>query len=339
MFCFLPSRRQWLRWMSGIACAVTLGHAPVHAQQSAAYPSKSIKLIVPFAAGGSSDIVARLMAEALQRELGQTVFVENKAGAGGMIGTEAIAQAPADGYTLGLGSISTLAVNPVVLTASRVRPLQDLQMVAPLASIASVFSVPSSLGVHDFPQFVAAARAQGDAWTAGSSGIGSIGHVILEAMNADLGLQLRHIPFKGMGPVVNSALAGQTQLLSDQFPSSAPHVQAGRLRAFAVAAQQRLPSLPQVPTLAELGYPALNDLAITWFGVVVPAGTPSEVVQRLNAALNAALQQQTLRARLAQLGVTPMGGSEQNLQHMVEKTSAQVQRLVQQRGITDGLHE
>lgn len=337
MICFLPLRRKLLALCSGLLCAAAAMPTSAWAQASGhTFPSKPIKLIVPFAAGGSTDIVARLVADAMQRELGQNVLVENKAGAGGMIGAETVVHAPADGYTLGLGSISSLAVNPVVLKAARVRPLEDLQMVVPLASIASVFSVPPSLGVQDFAQFVATARANGDAWTAGSSGVGSIGHVILEAMNAELGLQLRHIPFKGMGPVVNSALAGQTQVLSDQFPSSAPHVQAGRLVPFAVAAEQRLPSLPDVPTLAELGYPALNDLAITWFGLVAPAGTPAAVVQRLNAAANHALQQSVLRERLAQLGVRPMGGAAQDLQHMVEQTTAQVQTLVRQRGITDG---
>lgn len=333
MTCFAFSRRQLLARAAAAVCAPLV--APAWAR-GGAYPHKSIKLIVSFAAGGSADIVARLLADALQRELGQVVYVENKAGAGGMIGTEAVAQAPADGYTLGLGSISSLAVNPVVLKATRVDPLRDLQMVLPLASIASVFSVPPSLGVQDFAQFVQAARAQGDAWTAGSSGVGSIGHVILEALNAELGLQLRHIPFKGMGPVVNSALAGQTQMLSDQFPSSAPHVQSGRLVPWAVAAEARLPSLPAVPTLAELGYPQLNQLAITWFGLVAPAGTPPTVVDTLNAAANRALQQTALRTRLAALGVAPMGGSAEDLARMVTQTTAQVRDLVQQRGITDG---
>ena len=326
------TRRIWLRSALGAAGVAAM---PLWAQ-AAPYPLRPIKLIVPFAAGGSTDIVARLVADAMQVILGVAVVVENKAGAGGMLGAETLAQSPADGYTIGLGSISTLAVNPVVLKAARVQPLKDFAMVAPLASIASVFSVPPSLGIHDFAQFLKAARSSGDNWTAGSSGIGSIGHVILEAMNADLGIHLRHIPFKGMGPVVNSALAGQTQVLSDQFPSSQPHLQAGRLVPVAVAAERRLPALPQVPTLAELGYPQLNDLAITWFGLVAPAHTPTAALQRLNAAANQALQQPALRTRLAQLGVTPLGGTSQELEQMVQATTSQVRALVQARGITDG---
>ena len=326
------TRRTWLRSALGAASVVAV---PAWARP-AAYPSRPIKLIVPFAAGGSTDIVARLVADAMQAPLGVPVFVENKAGAGGMVGAEVLAQSAADGYTIGLGSISTLAVNPVVLKASRVQPLKDFAMVVPLASIASVFSVPASLGIQDFSQFLKAARTQGDTWNAGSSGVGSIGHVILEAMNADLGIHLRHIPFKGMGPVVNSALSGQTQVLSDQFPSSQPHIQAGRLVPVAVAAEARLPVLPQVPTLAELGYPQLNSLAITWFGLVAPSHTPAAVVQRINAAANHALQQPALRERLAQLGVAPLGGSPQELEQMVVATTSQVRTLVKARGITDG---
>ena len=323
-------------WLSQAAAAVGVAALPGWARESA-FPNRPIRLVVPFAAGGSTDIVARLVADAMQHILGEAVVVENKAGAGGMIGAEALARAVPDGYTMGLGSISTLAVNPVVLKAARVDPLTELQPVIPLASIASVFSVPRSLGIDDFAQFLKVARAQGDKWAAGSSGVGSVGHVILEALNADLQLKLRHIPFKGMGPVINSTLAGQTQVLSDQFPSSAPHIHAGRLQPFAVAAQARLPELPQVPTLTELGYPQLNDLAITWFGLVVPHGVPEPVVQQLHRAAQQALAQPALQARFAQMGVTPLGGTPEDLRRMVVDTTAVVQKLVQERGISDGL--
>ena len=333
MTCAQPLRR-WCLALAAASAGMWL--APQAWANASDYPSRPIKLVVPFAAGGSTDIVARVVAEGMQEQLKQTVYVENKAGAGGMVGAEAVVHAAADGYTVGLGSISTLAVNPIVLKAARVQPKRDFQMVVPLASIPSVFSVLPSAGVQDFAHFVQVARQHGDAWTAGSSGVGSIGHVILEAFNADLGLQLRHIPFKGMGPVVQSALAGQTQVLSDQYPSSAPHIQAGRLQAFAVAAKHRLVDLPQVPTLQELGYPKLNDLAITWFGLVVPAATPPELVKRLNHAANAALQRPKLREQLAKLGVEPMGGTPEDLQRMVEHTAQHVQELVKARGITDG---
>ena len=312
-----------------------LNHAQADTAAASAFPQRPIKLVVPFAPGGSTDIVARLVAEAMHAPLGQSVVVENKAGAGGMVGAEAVARAVPDGYTVGLGSISTLAVNPVVLPQVRVDPLKDLAPVVPLASIASVFSVKPEWGIQDFAGFVRTAKAQGDRWAVGSSGVGSVGHLILAAFNRDLGLQLRHIPYKGMGPVVQSVLSGETQMLSDQYPSSAPHIQNGLLQPFAVAAEARVPALPQVPTLAELGYPELNSLAITWFGLVVPAGTPQPVVARLNAAANAALQQPALRARLAQLGVHPLGGTAAQLQQMVVQTTAVVHKLVQQQKVME----
>jgi tripartite-type tricarboxylate transporter receptor subunit TctC len=326
------TRRQWLQHMGWAAASGMAGPAlaAVSADEAGRFPTRPIKLIVPFAPGGSADIVARLLADALQAPLGQNVVVENKAGAGGMLGAEAVARAAADGYTLGLGSISTLAVNPVVLPQVRVNPLQDLAMVAPLASIASVFSVRPALGVADFAGLVRAAKAQGDAWAVGSSGVGSAGHLILAALNRELGLSLRHIPYKGMGPVVQSVLAGETQVLSDQYPSSASFIAQGLLQPLAVASAQRLPALPQVPTLAELGHPALNRLAITWLGLVAPAGTPRAVLQRLNAATNQALKQAAVRARLQQLGVQPLGGTGLQLQRMVEDTTAQVRQLVLQ---------
>lgn len=317
-------------FLLALACA-SVGSASLAAD----YPNRPLRLIVPFAPGGSTDIVARLVAEAMHPALGQSLVIENRAGAGGMIGAEQVARAAADGYTLGLGSISTLAVNPVVLSASRVHPLEDFAPVVALASIPSVFSVHPSLGVRSFADFVRQGRSQPGDWTAGSSGVGSIGHVILEALNQDLGLQIRHIPYKGMGPVVNSALSGETQVLSDQYPSSAAHVQAGRLVPIAVAAEQRLPALPNVPTLTELGYPALNDLAITWFGLVAPAGTPPERVQLLNRAANAALAGPALRAQLAQLGVQPLGGSVEDLALRMRRTTVQVRELVKARGISD----
>lgn len=327
-------RRVW-QWMAlcGAGCSLLPASAALAA--GADYPHRPVKLVVPFAPGGSTDIVARVVADAMQGPLGQSVVVENKAGAGGMVGAEAVAKSAPDGYTVGLGSISTLAVNPVVLPQVRVHPLTDFAPVLPLASIPSVFSVRASTGIHDFQGFVHAAKQAGDNWSAGSSGVGSIGHLILAAFNRDLGLQLRHIPYKGMGPVVQSVLSGETQVLSDQYPSSAPHIRNGLLTPFAVSAAQRLPALPQVPTLAELGYPALNNLSITWFGLVVPAGTPAEVVRKLNAAANTALQQSALRKRLADLGVQPLGGTPQQLQKMVEDTTAQVRYLVQSERIME----
>ena len=332
----MMSRFPFLRAFALLSALFCLGLAlagavTAQAQERRAYPSQPVKLVVPFAPGGSTDIVARLLADAIREPLGQPVVVENKAGAAGLIGAEAVARAQPDGYTLGVGTISTLAVNTVMLKSVRRDPLQELAPVMGLAQIPSVFSTHPSLGVHDLQGLVATLRAKPDHYTIGSAGVGSIGHLIAEAMNEALGVRLRHIPYKGQGPVINSALAGETQVLSDQYPSSSSLVQSVRLVPFAVAAPQRLPALPGVPTLAEAGYPALNRLAITWFGLVAPAGTPPAVIDTLNRAAQEAMRQPAVQARLAQLGVVPMGGSPQAFALLISDTRAQIQQLVQQR--------
>lgn len=327
-----PPLRQLLGGGALLTVLACLGAGQLsHAQERRAYPSQPIKLLVPFAPGGSTDIVARVIADAMRGPLGQPVVVENRAGAAGLIGAEAVARAQPDGYTIGVGTISTLAVNPVMLKALRRDPLPELVPVIALAQIPSVFSTHPSLGVTDLQGLIITLRAKPDHYTIGSAGVGSIGHLIAEALNENLGVRLRHIPYKGQGPVVNSALSGETQVLSDQYPSSSSLVQSGRLVPFAVAAPQRLPALPGVPTLAEAGYPALNRLAITWFGLVAPAGTPQAVVDALNHAAREAMRQPAVQERLAQLGVVAMGGSPQQFAALISDTRVQIQQLVQQR--------
>lgn len=313
-----------------LACCLAV---PAHAAP-APYPQRPIRLVVPFTPGGSTDMVARVVADAMAAPLGQSVVVDNRAGGSGLAGAEAVARAPADGYTLGLGTISTLAANPVLMPpSSRLDPARDFVPVVALASIPSVFSVHPALGVHTFGQFVALARSRPGQLNIGSSGVGSIGHLIVLRMNAALKIQLHHIPYKGQGPVVSSVLSGETQVLSDQYPSSAAHVASGRLIPFAVAAQQRLPALPQVPTLRELGHEGLNSLAITWFGLVAPRGTPAAVVQALNAAANAALADPAVQEKLQAMGVQALGGSPQRLQEMMEESERTVREIVQEQRI------
>ncbi|NML42114.1 ABC transporter substrate-binding protein [Ramlibacter sp. G-1-2-2] len=297
------------------------------------YPDKPVKLIVPFAPGGSTDIVARLVADRMQKALGQPVVVDNRAGAGGAIGAEAVARAAPDGYTIGVGTVSTLAVNPVLLKASRTDPIKDFAPITALASIPSVFSTNPSLNVHDFKEFVTLVQSRPGQFTSGSPGVGSIGHLIIEAMNDELKLQLRHVPYRGMGLVINGALAGETQVLSDQYPSSAPFIKAGKLVPFAVAADKRLPALPNVPTFKELGHPELNELAITWFGLVAPAKTPAPIVARLQAAAVEALKDPVVQARMKELGADPIGNSPEQFGKMIATTLERVRKVVQVRKI------
>ena len=330
-----PSRRSFIVKTAGLGCKVCGGGllalmsaGAVHAAD-ARYPQRPVRLVVPFTAGGSTDLVARVIADAMHASLGQPVVVDNRSGASGLIGAEAVANAAPDGYTIGLGTISTLVVNPVMLPQSaRLDQAKAFVPVVALASIPSVFSVHPNLGVHNYGQLIALARSKPGQLNIGSAGVGSIGHLIAERINADLKIKLHHIPYKGQGPVVSSALSGETHVLSDQYPSSAPHVAAGRLTPFAVAAQERLPALPQVPTFKELGYPALNDLAITWFGIVAPAGTPPAVVHKLNSAANAALQDAAVQERLQTMGVQALGGAPQRLSSLIDETSLTVRQTV-----------
>ena len=320
------------RFLAAIALACSLPAVGLPAA-AGAYPDKPVKLIVPFAPGGSTDIVARLVADKMQRTLGQPVVVDNRAGAGGTIGAEAVARAPADGYTIGMGTVSTLAVNPVLLKASRVDPLKDFAPITALASIPSVFSTHPDLKVRNFKQFVDLARARPDQLTSGSPGTGSIGHLIIEAMNDELQLQVRHIPYRGMSLVINGALGGETQVLADQYPSSAPFIKSGKLVPFAVAADKRLAGLPDVPTFKELGHAELNELAITWFGLVAPARTPAPIVARLQAAAAEALKDPALQAKLKELGVQPIGNTPEQFGKMIGASLERVRKVVQIRKI------
>ncbi|MFI5448013.1 Bug family tripartite tricarboxylate transporter substrate binding protein [Polaromonas sp. UC242_47] len=298
------------------------------------YPQRPIKLIVPFAPGGSTDIVARLVADKMRASLGQAVVVDNRAGGGGMIGTEVVARAEPDGYTIGIGTVSTLTVNPILLKSNRVDPLKDLLPITALAAVPSVFAVNPAFGPRTFKDVVAEIRSKPDQYNMGSSGPGSISHLLIEAMNADLKFKLRHIPYRGMGPAVTAALAGETQVLSDQYPSAAPHIKAGKLVPFAVGANQRLADLPEVPTLKELGYADLNTLAMTWFGLVVPAKTPAAIQAKLHKAAIEALHDPALLARLKELGVDPVGNSPEAFRKQIVDGLALNTRIVKTANIS-----
>jgi tripartite-type tricarboxylate transporter receptor subunit TctC len=328
------SSRSGRRLVLSLAGAVLAGLLPGLSAAQEAYPAKPVKLIVPFAPGGSTDIVARLVADKMRASLGQPVVVDNRAGGGGMIGAEAVAKAAPDGYTIGVGTVSTLTVNPLLLKASRVDPVKDFTPITVLATIPSVYSLHPSFPGRNFNEFVAEARRKPGHYTAGSPGVGSVGHLIIEAMNEDLKIDLRHIPYRGMGPAITGALAGETQMLSDQYPSSAPHIKAGKLIPFAVGAQRRLPELPQVPTLKELGYPELNEIAITWFGLVAPAKTPVEIQKKLQAAAVAALGDPVLLARLKEMGVEAVGNTPDAFGKMIVQGLERNRRIVQSRHIT-----
>ncbi len=320
------------RLLHALVCAVTFSASSLAAAQGD-YPSQPVRLIVPFAPGGSTDALARAVADGLRKELGQSVVVENRAGAGGLLGTEAVARAEPDGYTLGMATVSTMAVNPLLYGTKRVDPEKQLKPVASVATVPVVWMVNPAFPAQDFAQFLAELRAHPGKYSYGSPGVGSLGHLNLAAMNADLKVDVLHVPYRGMGPALTAAVGGEVQVQQDQYASAQSLVKAGKLRAIAVSAAARLPEMPDLPTLAELGYPQLNALGQTWFGLVVPAGTPDAVVQRLNQAAVRALADPALVQRLAGMGAQADAGTPQAFAERISQTLAANRKIIETAGI------
>ena len=271
------------------------------------YPAKPITLIIPFPPGGATDIVGRIAADGMARELGQPFVVDNRGGAGGAIGAKAIADAAPDGYTLGIATISTHVVNPIVHSDLRYDPLRDFSFVSQIAAVPNVLAVHPAVPARNVAEFVAYAKQNPGKLNFGTPGIGSLGHLIGETFMYSAQVKMTHVPYRGAGPALTDALAGQVQVLFDNLPSSLPHIHAGKLRALAVASANRVSSLPDVPTFAETGQPLVNDPS--WFGLIGPARLSQETVSKLHAALAATLKQPEVLKRLDAAASVPVGNS------------------------------
>lgn len=262
-----------------LAFMAALLAAPAFAQD---YPTRPITLIVPFAPGGSTDVIARVVAQGLRAELGQTVVVENHAGAGGSLGTALIAKAKPDGYTIGMGTASTLAINPAAYRSLPYDVRKDLAPITNIAAVPNIMSVHPSIPAKTLAEFIALAKARPGHFSYGSSGNGSVSNLMGEQLKLAAGIDIVHVPYRGMGPAIQDAVAGQIQVLFDNLPTSLPHVQGGKLRPLAVSGDKRVAALPDVPTFAELGLNDLNWMA--FFGLIAPAGTPPAIIAKLSAA-------------------------------------------------------
>jgi tripartite-type tricarboxylate transporter receptor subunit TctC len=279
------------------------------------YPAKPITLIIPFPPGGSTDIVGRIAADGMARELGQPFVVDNRGGAGGAIGAKAIAEAAPDGYTLGIATLSTHVVNPIVRTDLRYDPLKDFSFISQIAAVPNVVSIHPSVPAQNMAEFIAYAKGNPGTLNFGTPGIGSLGHLLGETFKYSAKVDLTHVPYRGAGPALNDALAGQVQVLFDNLPSSLPHIQAGKLRALAVGNDQRVASLPDVPTFAQTGHPLVNDPS--WFGLIGPAKLSPDITARLHAALVATLKQPEALKRLEAAASTPVGNSPEAFRKVV----------------------
>ncbi len=278
--------------------ALVASSPATHAQ--ADYPTKPIRLVVPFPPGGTTDLLARIVAEKLGAEIGRPVVVDNKGGAGGAIGATEVARAAPDGYTIGMATASTHAINPVVQPKLQYDALKDFTAIGIIASVPNIMVVSSSVKAQDAKSLVALLRAQPGKMSYASPGNGSVGHFMGEAFKSASKTHIVHIPYRGAGPALNDVLAGTVEIMFDNLPTSLPHVQSGKLRAIAVASNRRSPSLPDVPTFAELGFNAAN--AAAWFGIVGPAKLPEPVLRKLSDALNKVLGSADVRARFEKLG-------------------------------------
>jgi tripartite-type tricarboxylate transporter receptor subunit TctC len=290
-----------------------------------AYPAKPIRLIVPFAPGGTTDIVARIVADPLGKALGQSVVVDNKGGAGGAIGMTEVARAPGDGYTLGLATVSTHGVNPAIQKKLNYDPVRDFKPITSLATSPNVMASHPGVPAKTHAEFKAHLMANPGKLTYASPGNGSLGHMLGELYKSATRTSMVHIPYRGAGPAKTDAVAGQVQVIFDNLPSSLPLIQSGQLRAIAVASPKRVDSLPDVPTFGELGLSSNNDPA--WFGIVAPAGTPDAVVRRLHQVLVATLAQPDVREKLRAQGLEAHGNAPEQFKAQIEREIQKMRKV------------
>lgn len=288
----LPAMAALIAAIGAVAAAVVWAADP--------YPSRPVKLVVPFAPGGTTDIVARVVTAKIQDSFGQPMIVENRAGAGGVIGATETARAAPDGYNLGVATVSTIATAPAMEPSVTYDPVKDFTPIINIAATPNVITVNPAFPARDYKGFIAELKKNPDKYTYASTGTGSITHMQMELFKTKAGVSMVHVPYKGAGPALNDEIAGHVLVMLDNLPSSLPYIKQGKLIPIVVASDKRVPALPDVPTLAEVGAPEVNRMA--FYGIYGPKGLPPEVVSKVNAAVKKSLQDPQVRERIDQTG-------------------------------------
>jgi len=320
----MPLPRRTLVLASLLAAACLSAHAQ-------AYPDRPIRLVVPYAPGGSTDLIARLVADPLGRVLGKAVVVENKSGAGGMLGTADIARAAPDGYTLGIGTVSTMVIFPAV----HPKPGYTIDQFAPITNVAvmpNVLAVNPNFPAKDLKELIAVLKANPGKYSFATSGKGSINHMLGESFQAGAGVKLVHVPYRGAGPAMQDVMAGQVDILFDQLPSSKAFIDSGKLRLMGVVSPARVSEYPNVMTMEDVGIKGFTDQA--WYGVVAPAKVPADILAKLSEAMKQVMAMPDVKARLAKVGANPLGNTAAEFGKQIAQDIARMKVLVKDRDIS-----
>jgi tripartite-type tricarboxylate transporter receptor subunit TctC len=310
--------------------ALTAAAIAPFAAQAQTYPARTITIVVPFAAGGTTDILARVIGQALGKELGQSVIVDNRAGAGGNIGAALAAKAPADGYTLFMGTVGTHAINQSLYKKLPFDPIKDFAPLTRVAMVPNLLVANPGKPYKNVKELVAYAKANPGRVNFGSSGSGSSIHLSGELFNALAKVDMVHVPYKGSAPAVSDLLGGQIDIMFDNMPSAIQHVRSGKLRPLAVTTAKRSPELPDVPTIAEAGVPGYE--ATSWFGMFAPAATPAPVVARLNSALVKVLADAEVKKKLAEQGAEPYSEKPEQFAGFIRQETVKWGKVVKESG-------
>lgn len=311
--------------------ATFLASIPLAVARGQDFPSRPLRVVVGFPPGGGTDLVARPLAQKVQAVIGQSVVVDNRAGANGSVGLEVVAKSPPDGYTIGHVNSSVVVTNPLLYRNMPINVARDLVPVCTVADSAVVLAVPADLPARNLQEFVALAKAKPGQLNFGSGGLGSVDHLSFEVLRRQTGVEFLHVPYRGGGPALNDMLGGRVQLMISSFGMYKGHVDAGRLRILAVLARERHPALPDVPTAVEQGWP---DLVVpVWQGVVAPAHTPAAILDKVEGAYREALASSDVRALLESLGYFPIFRGQKETAQLLRDDTARWSTIIGELGI------